>query len=93
MLGQDIAERMRRDIEDFAIDDGRGAVLQVTFSVGLVTWEPQQYPAVDMPQLARQMETVANKALDTAQVQGWQPRGHVAPEYPDTLRRCSEQAR
>ncbi len=65
-LAQDIGERMRRDIEEFSIDDGRGAVLQVTLSVGLVTWEPQQYPAVDMVQLARQMESVADKALKTA---------------------------
>ena len=70
MLGQDIAERMRKDIEEFAIDDGRGAVLQVCISVGLVTWEPQQYPAVDMPQLARQMEAVAGKALDAARSKG-----------------------
>ncbi|MEM1152565.1 MAG: GGDEF domain-containing protein [Pseudomonadota bacterium] len=70
MLGQDIAERMRNDIEDFAIDDGRGAVLQVTVSIGMVTWEPQQYPAVDMPQLARQMESVANKGLVASQTQG-----------------------
>ena len=39
MLAREIAERMRRDIEEFAIDDGRGAVLQVTLSIGLVTWE------------------------------------------------------
>ncbi|RLA47696.1 MAG: GGDEF domain-containing protein [Gammaproteobacteria bacterium] len=70
MLGQDIAERMRGDIEDFAIDDGRGAVLQVCISIGLVTWEPKNYPAVDMPQLARQMESVANKALETAKSKG-----------------------
>jgi diguanylate cyclase (GGDEF)-like protein len=70
MLGQDIAERMREDIEDFAMDDGRGAVLQVCISVGLVTWEPHHYPAVDMPQLARQMESAANKALNTAQSKG-----------------------
>jgi diguanylate cyclase (GGDEF)-like protein len=70
MLGQDVAERMRGDIENFAIDDGRGAVLQVTISLGLVTWEPQQYPAVDMAQLARQMKSVANKALETAQSKG-----------------------
>lgn len=70
MLGQDIAERMREDIEDFAMDDGRGAVLQVCISIGLVTWEPQQYPAVDMPELARQMESVACKALATAQSKG-----------------------
>jgi diguanylate cyclase (GGDEF)-like protein len=70
MLSQEVAERMRKDIESFSIDDGRGAVLQVTVSTGLVTWEPQQFPAVDMPQLARQMETVANKALDDARARG-----------------------
>jgi diguanylate cyclase (GGDEF)-like protein len=70
MLAQDIAERMRKDIDEFAIDDGRGAVLQVTVSIGLVTWEPQHYPAVDMPHLAKQMETVAVKALNTAQSRG-----------------------
>lgn len=70
MLGQEIAERMRDDIEGFAVDDGRGAVLQVTVSIGLVSWEPQQYPAVDMPHLARQMETVAGKALALSQAKG-----------------------
>ena len=52
------------------MDDGRGAVLQVCISIGLVTWEPQHYPAVDMPKLARQMESVASKALETAQSKG-----------------------
>ena len=70
MLGQEIAERMRDDIEGFAVDDGRGAVLQVTVSIGMVTWEPQQYPAVDLPHLARQMEGVAGKALATSQSKG-----------------------
>jgi len=70
MVGQEIAERMRKDIEDFAIDHGRGAVLQVCISTGMVTWEPQQFPAVDMPQLARQMEVVGNKALDDAKARG-----------------------
>jgi diguanylate cyclase (GGDEF)-like protein len=70
MLGREIGERMRADIEGFAVDDGRGAVLQVTVSVGMVTWEPQQYPAVDLPHLARQMETVANKALALSQAKG-----------------------
>ena len=68
--GGDVAERMRRDIEDFSIDDGHGAVLQVTLSIGQVTWEPQQYPAVDMIQLARQMENVAEKALEAARTRG-----------------------
>ena len=70
MVGQEIAERMRKDIEDFSIDDGRGAVLQVCISTGLATWEPQQFPAVDMPQLARQLEVVGNKALDDARSRG-----------------------
>ena len=70
MVGQEIAERMRKDIEDFSIDDGRGAVLQVCISAGMVTWEPQQFPAVDMAQLARQMESVASKALQDAKSRG-----------------------
>jgi len=69
-LGQDIAERMRRDVEDFAIDDGRGAVLQVTVSIGMVSWQPAQFPAVDMAQLARQMESVGLKALESALTRG-----------------------
>ena len=48
------------------LGDARGAVLQVSISVGLVTWEPRQYPAVDMPQLARQMESVGVGALEKA---------------------------
>tara|TARA_R110002049_G_scaffold110858_15_gene260021 strand:- start:3899 stop:5041 length:1143 start_codon:yes stop_codon:yes gene_type:complete len=70
IISRDIAERMRADIEEFSVDDGRGAVLQVSLSIGLVTWEPQQFPAVDMPQLAKQMETVGNKALEGAKARG-----------------------
>lgn len=64
---REIAERMREDLENFAIDDGRGAVLHVTLSIGLVTWEPEHYPAVDMPRLAEQIQTVADKALQSSQ--------------------------
>lgn len=64
--GQEIAERMREDIAAFAIDDGRGAVLQVSLSIGLVTWEPEHYPAVDMPRLAKQLQGVVDKALQVA---------------------------
>ncbi|MDO8861432.1 sensor domain-containing diguanylate cyclase [Haliea sp. E1-2-M8] len=62
----DVAERIRKDIEGFLIDDGRGAVMQVTLSLGLVTWEPHQYPAVDMAQLAKQMQTVGANAVHAA---------------------------
>jgi len=70
VLGREIAERMRGDVEDFSIDDGHGAVLQVTLSVGMVTWEPQQFPALDMAQLARQMETATGKALEGSRARG-----------------------
>ncbi|NQX88072.1 MAG: GGDEF domain-containing protein [Halioglobus sp.] len=70
LLAQEIAERMRGDIEDFAIDDGRGAVLQTTISAGLVTWEQQQFPAVDMEQLARQMVALSIRALGDARSRG-----------------------
>ena len=70
MLGKEIGERMRADVEDFSIDDGRGAVLQVCISVGLVTWEPQQYPAINLPQLARQMESTARKAMEESKSRG-----------------------
>jgi diguanylate cyclase (GGDEF)-like protein len=70
MLGREIGERMRTDIESFAIDDGRGAVLQVTVSIGMVTWAPQHFPAVDMPQLARQMKATGAKALEVARTRG-----------------------
>ena len=70
VLGQEVSERMRRDIEDFAVDDGRGAILHVTLSLGLVTWEPSQYPAVDMARLAVQMREAADKGLQRAQSEG-----------------------
>jgi diguanylate cyclase (GGDEF)-like protein len=67
VMGRDLAERMRHDVEEFAIDDGRGAVLQVTLSIGLVTWEPDHYPAVDMARLATQIQSVADKGLLSSQ--------------------------
>jgi diguanylate cyclase (GGDEF)-like protein len=70
MIGQDIAERMRTDVEDFPIDDGRGAILQACVSIGMVTWEPLQYPAVDMERLAQQMESVSNTGLGSAKSRG-----------------------
>ena len=70
VMSQEIAERMRLDIDGFAVDDGRGAILHVTLALGLVTWEPSQYPAVDMPHLAVQMQAAADKALKRAQVDG-----------------------
>lgn len=70
VMSQEIAERMRRDIDDFAIDDGRGAVLHVTISIGLVTWEPSHYPAVDMPHLAVQMQAASEKGLKRAYSEG-----------------------
>ncbi|GAB3286954.1 GGDEF domain-containing protein [Parahaliea aestuarii] len=70
VLAGDIAERIRQDIEHFAVDDGRGASLEVTVSVGYACWEPQQFPAIDMRQLARQIENTAAKALEQARREG-----------------------
>ena len=70
VMGREIAERIRTDIEEFAVDDGRGAILQVTLSLGLVTWEPSQYPAVDMPQLAVQIQSAAENGLQRARSGG-----------------------
>ncbi len=66
----DVAERLRRDIERFSVDDGRGAVLQVTLSLGVVCWEPKRFPAVDMTRLARQLEGSGEKALARARADG-----------------------
>jgi diguanylate cyclase (GGDEF)-like protein len=65
-MAEDIAERMRTDVDDFAVDDGRGAVLHVTLSIGVVTWDPERYPAVDMGQLARQMQAEGGKGLQAS---------------------------
>jgi len=70
VVAREVAQRMLRDIEEFPIDDGRGAVLQVCLSIGMVTWEPQQYPAVDMPRLAKQMESVGGIGLESARSRG-----------------------
>jgi diguanylate cyclase (GGDEF)-like protein len=67
---REIAERMRTDIEDFAVDDGRGAVLHVTVALGLVTWEPQTQAKGELPHLAVQMQAAAGKSLQRAQADG-----------------------
>jgi hypothetical protein len=35
-----------------------------------MTWDPQQFPAVDMAQLARQMEAEARKAVEASLAAG-----------------------
>jgi diguanylate cyclase (GGDEF)-like protein len=67
---REISERMRLDIENFAVDDGRGAVLHVTLSLGLVTWEPPVNLSGEMPHLAVQMQAAADKSLQRAQADG-----------------------
>lgn len=68
--GHDIGERIRQDIEGFAIDDGRGAVLYVSLSIGLVCWEPTRHPMESSERLAEQMEEEARGAMDKAQRAG-----------------------
>jgi diguanylate cyclase (GGDEF)-like protein len=69
-VGEEIAERMRLDLAELPIDDGRGAAMQTTASIGLVSWDPQAYPAVDMRQLARQLETAAVQGCERASAAG-----------------------
>ncbi len=66
----DIGERMRADIDDFPIDDGRGAILYVTLSIGLVCWEPSRHPMDDSERLASQMEAEAESAMHKAERAG-----------------------
>jgi len=67
---QEIAERIRAEIEAIEIDDGRGVNLYVTTSIGLSTWYPEHYPAVNMEQLATQLVTSAQQALGGQRLPG-----------------------
>jgi diguanylate cyclase (GGDEF)-like protein len=64
--GQEIAERIRSDTEFMEIDDGRGANLFVSLSTGLVSWNPLNYPAINMEQLAGQIVVAGHKGLRKA---------------------------
>ena len=54
---------MRSDTEFMEIDDGRGANLFASVSIGLTCWAPQNYPAINMEQLAEQLKSNALQAL------------------------------
>lgn len=58
-----IGERLRGDIDRLAIDDGRGAVLYVTLSIGLVCWDPSRHPMNASDRLAQQMNAEAEAAM------------------------------
>lgn len=62
--GQEIAERMRSETEFMEINDGRNAHLFASLSIGLTGWVPQNYPAINMEQLACQLNAVALQALE-----------------------------
>ena len=68
--GHEIAERMRSDTEFMEIDDGRGANLFASLSIGLTSWNPQNYPAVNMEQLAGQIQSTASQGLQRAAAGG-----------------------
>ncbi|MEP5763225.1 MAG: GGDEF domain-containing protein [Halieaceae bacterium] len=75
--GLEIAERMRSDTEFMEIDDGRGANLFASLSIGLTIWSPQNYPAINMEQLAGQIKATALQGLRKA-VEGGGNRVAVA---------------
>ncbi len=68
--GQEIAERMRSDTEFMEIDDRRGANLFASLSIGMTCWSPQNYPAINMEQLAEQIKSNAKQALERAKSKG-----------------------
>lgn len=68
MKAHEIAERIRSDSEFMEIDDGRGANLFASVSIGQVSWNPKNYPAVNMEQLATQMQNSARGGLQRAGV-------------------------
>jgi diguanylate cyclase (GGDEF)-like protein len=68
--GQEIAERMRSEIEFMEIDDGRGAVLFTSLAIGLTSWSTHSYPAVNMEQLAGQMYDFAIQGMKRASEAG-----------------------
>ena len=68
--GLEIAERIRSDTEFMEIDDGRGANLYASLSIGLVNWNPLNYPAINMEQLAGQIEVAGDKGLQGSIVAG-----------------------
>ncbi len=61
--GHEIAERLRSDTEFMEIDDGRGANLFASLSLGMVTWSPQSYPAINMEKLSRQVLSAAQQGV------------------------------
>jgi diguanylate cyclase (GGDEF)-like protein len=66
----EIAERIRSDTEFMEIDDGRGANLFASLSIGVTSWTPQNYPAINMEQLAEQLKTNGVQALDRSHGDG-----------------------
>ena len=68
--GQEIAERIRSEMEFMEINDGRGGNLFVSLSIGLTSWSPQNYPAINMEHLASQLKSVAERALEKSVERG-----------------------
>jgi diguanylate cyclase (GGDEF)-like protein len=68
--GQEIAERIRSEMEFMEINDGRGGNLFVSLSIGLTSWSPQNYPAINMEHLASQFKSVAERALEKSAGRG-----------------------
>lgn len=68
--GQEIGERIRSETEFMEIDDGRGANLFASLSIGMSTWAPQNYPAINMEQLAEQLKNNSTSAMERSRQGG-----------------------
>ena len=66
----EVCERIRQEVAQVAVAVAGSGEMTLTASVGLTTWFPKQYPAVNMEQLSRQLINSATAALDKARARG-----------------------
>ncbi|MFT5483825.1 MAG: two-component system cell cycle response regulator [Halieaceae bacterium] len=66
----DVCQRIRHEVTQLPVVVADAVDPGMTASVGLITWFPTQYPAVNMEQLSRQLTTGVKKAVDKARSRG-----------------------
>ncbi len=68
---QEVCERIRHQVTEINVSVIYGQTeVALSASLGLTTWFPKQYPAVNMEQLSRQLVNSVNAALKKSTAQG-----------------------
>lgn len=67
---QEVCERIRQQVTQISVVVVGQSELALTASLGLTTWFPKQYPAVNMEQLSLQLANSVRSALAKAQERG-----------------------